>query len=206
MSSAAWPRAKPTARSTRTPGRRSASPRRRRSRASWWRSICSPCTWGRRGALCRGPRRPHIDALAAPARCCMEQTLKLAPQVEEVAARFYTRSRLPVSRPRHQLPHRARRRPEAERDLVHPRRGLPGRRDEARPHRAHRRADAGRGDCAARRRVREDARQHSGGQGARGLGDRRHQRGRRRARRLLDPKQDAVVGCRRRRPADAGRR
>ena len=48
--------------------------------------------------------------------------------------------RFPVSRPRHQLSDRPRRRAEAEGDLVHPRRGLSGRRDEARADRAHRRA------------------------------------------------------------------
>ena len=42
--------------------------------------------------------------------------------------------------PRHQLPDRARGRAEAEGNLLHPRRGLPGRRDEARTDRAHRRA------------------------------------------------------------------
>ena len=54
--------------------------------------------------------------------------------------RASTRDRLPVPRPRHQLPDRARGRAEAEGDLLHPRRGLSRRRDEARPDRAHRRA------------------------------------------------------------------
>ena len=88
--------------------------------------------------------------------------------------------RLPVPRPRHQLPDRPRGRAEAEGDLVHPRRGVPGRRDEARADRAHRRAHAGGGARAARSRVREDARQHPGSEGPRRLGHRRHH-GRRRA-------------------------
>ena len=54
------------------------------------------------------------------------------------------RARLPVPGARHQLPDRARGRAQAEGDLVHPRRGLRRRRDEARPDRADRRRRAGR--------------------------------------------------------------
>jgi glucosamine--fructose-6-phosphate aminotransferase (isomerizing) len=46
--------------------------------------------------------------------------------------------RLPVPRARHQLSDRARGRPEAQRDFVHPCRGLSGRRDETRAHRPDR--------------------------------------------------------------------
>ena len=101
--------------------------------------------------------------------------------------------RFPVPRPRHQLPDRARRRAEAEGDLVHPRRGLSGRRDEARPDRAHRRADAGRRDRAARPRVREDDRQHAGGEGARRLRHRAHDARRRQARRDPRPFTDFII-------------
>src|SRR5207247_527331 len=82
--------------------------------------------------------------------------------------------RFPVPRPRHQLPDRARGRAETERDLLHPRRGVSGRRDEARADRAHRRAHAGRRAGAERPRVRENGRQHAGGEGARRL---RHRAG-----------------------------
>ena len=53
--------------------------------------------------------------------------------------------RLPLPRPRHQLSDRARGCAQAQGNLLHPRRGLSGRRDEARSNRAHRRADADRG-------------------------------------------------------------
>ena len=75
----------------------------------------------------------------------------------------------PVSRPRYQLPDRARRRVEAQGNLLHPRRRLSGRRDEARPDRAHRREHAGCRHRDARSCVREDAGQHPGSQGARRL-------------------------------------
>ena len=114
--------------------------------------------------------------------------------------------RLPVPRPRDQLPDRARGRAEAEGDLLHPRRGLSRRRDEARAHRAHRRADARRGDRAARRGVREDARQRAGGEGARRVGHRAHDTGRRQAaaaaRPLAGRDRDAAA---RARAADADR-
>ena len=62
----------------------------------------------------------------------------------------------PVSGARLQLPGGARGGAEAEGDLLHPRRGLPRRRDEARADRADRRADAGRVHRAARRGLPED--------------------------------------------------
>src|SRR5205814_104537 len=84
--------------------------------------------------------------------------------------------RLPLPRARRELPGRARGGAQAEGDLLHPRRGLPGGRDEARADRAHQRADAGRGAHPARRRVPEDALQPEGGRVARRAdhrGDRR---------------------------------
>ena len=85
---------------------------------------------------------------------------------------------LPLSGSRHQLPDRPRGRPEAEGNLLHPRRRLSGRGDEARPDRAHRRADARRRAGDTRSRVREDAGQHPGSQGARRLDHRHHHQGR----------------------------
>ena len=143
-SSAAWRRARPTARSTRTPARRSASPRPRRSRRSSSRCTCSRCGSAQvRGALSLEASKPHVDALLQ-LPLLLEQTLKVAPEIEEIAGALPQPHRLPLSRPRHQLSDRARGRAQAEGNLLHPRRGLPGRRDEARPDRAHRRADAGR--------------------------------------------------------------
>ncbi len=63
---------------------------------------------------------------------------------------------------------------QAEGDLVHPRRGLRRRRDEARADRPHRPGHPDRRPRAARADVREDGRQHRGGQGAG-----RHRRGHR---------------------------
>ena len=80
----------------------------------------------------------------------MEQALKASSAMEDVAGRYFHRSDFLYPRPRHQLPHRARGRAEAEGNFVHSRRRLPGRRDEARAHRAHRRRDAGRQHCAKR--------------------------------------------------------
>ena len=124
-----------------------------------------------RGALSLEASKPHVDALLQ-LPLLLEQALKLAPDDRGGRRAVPQPHRLPLPRPRHQLSDRARRRAEAEGDLLHPRRRLSGRRDEARPDRAHRRADAGRGDRAARSRVREDDRQHAGSQGARRLGDR----------------------------------
>ena len=76
------------------------------------------------------------------------------------------------------VPGRARGRAQAEGDLLHPRRGLRGRRDEARPHRAHRREPPGGGARGEGAELREDARQHGGGAGARRAGHRGRRRGR----------------------------
>ncbi|CAI8016144.1 Glutamine--fructose-6-phosphate aminotransferase [isomerizing] [Geodia barretti] len=74
---------------------------------------------------------------------------------------------LPVSRARHQLSDRPGGRAEAQGNLLHPRRGIPGGRDEARPDRPRRRADAGRDPAPGRLRLREDGVQPAAGQGAR---------------------------------------
>src|SRR5579883_1868357 len=72
-----------------------------------------------------------------------------------------------LSRPRHELSAGARRRAQAQGDLLHSRRGVCGGRAEARPDRADRRDHAGRGDRALRSRLREDRVEHAGGGGAR---------------------------------------
>ena len=76
-------------------------------------------------------------------------------------------ARRALSRPRHLLSDGARRGAQAQGDLLHPRRGLCRRRDEARADRADRRARAGHRHRPARRAVREDRLQHAGGRGAR---------------------------------------
>ena len=69
-SSAAWRRARPTARSTRTPARRSAWPRPRRSRRSWSRCICWRCASVRCAARCRPRRRSRTSTRCCSCRCC----------------------------------------------------------------------------------------------------------------------------------------
>ena len=76
-------------------------------------------------------------------------------------------ARRPLPGPRLVLPDRAGRRAEAEGDLLHPRRGLCRRRDEARTDRADRRGGAGRGGGADRRHLRQDRLQLRAGEGAR---------------------------------------
>ena len=98
---------------------------------------------GARHAVARGVEAAHRRAAAAAA-AARADARSSAPEIEEIAARFHNRTDFLYPRPRHQLPDRARRRAEAEGNLLHPRRGLSGRRDEARADRAHRRADAGR--------------------------------------------------------------
>ena len=85
------------------------------------------------------------DAGGAGARAAGD---RLGRAVREKAARA-------VPRPRPALSDRARRRAEAEGDLVHPRRGVSRRRAEARPAGAGRRRHAGRRDRAERRAARE---------------------------------------------------
>ena len=90
-------------------------------------------------------RRAH--AAAAAARADVED--RAADRRDRAAV--LPAQRLSLPRTRDPLSDRARRRVEAEGDLVHPRRGLSGRRDEARPDRAHRRTNARRHHRAARR-------------------------------------------------------
>jgi hypothetical protein len=71
------------------------------------------------------------------------------------------------------IPDRARRRAEAQGNLLHPRRGLSGRRDETRPHRPHQRAVPQRLLRHQGRDVRQDRVLHAGDQGPQGE-DHRH--------------------------------
>ena len=59
--------------------------------------------------------------------------LAAPPSASNWPSEFLHCARLSLSRPRHPLPHRSGRRAQAEGDLLHPRRGLSGRRNEARP-------------------------------------------------------------------------
>ena len=107
-----------------------------------WPATCSASGSGRRrGTLLAEDGRKHIQGLLELPRL-MEQTLEIENAVADLA-RELSRTELPLPGPRDQLPARARGRAQAEGALLHPRRGLPGRRDEARAHRADRRRHAG---------------------------------------------------------------
>ena len=102
----------------------------------------------------------------------MERALMASGRLDAALAVGGVGQGLPLPGPWHQLPDRPRGRPEDEGDLLHPRRGLSGGGDEARPHRPHRRDDAGGGPVPAGPHLREDALQHPGGEGPRGPRDR----------------------------------
>ena len=86
------------------------------------------------------------------------------------------------------LSDRARRRAQAEGDLLHPRRGLCRRRDEARADRADRRGGAGHRAGALRRDLRQDRLQLPGGEGARRQAGPAERRGGHRAARAARPR------------------
>ena len=92
-------------------------------------------------------------ALAIPGQ--IKAIFESEPNIQQIARKYAQAQGLPVPRPRHQLPDRARGRAQAEGNFVHPRRRLLGGRDEARADRAYRRQDAGGGDNSQRRAVRE---------------------------------------------------
>ncbi len=100
------------------------------------------------------------------------RTLEREPEVEKVAHALKDIRRLPVSRARHQHAHRLRRRAQTQGNLLHPRRGLSRRRDEARTHRIDRRGHAGGVPGAQGPLAREDDLADPAGQGARRHGDR----------------------------------
>ena len=108
------------------------------------------------------------------------------------------RALLPLPRPPHRPPGRARGRAEAEGDLVHPDRGVLGRRDEARADRAARRADAGRRRRDEHPRLRQDRLEHPGGPGPRRA---RHRDRDRRQRGHPAPRGRRHLRARRRRPS-----
>ena len=145
-------------------------------------------------ALKLGQLRGQLDLAQSVA--LIEELSRIPGKIEEVLAlpfgamraagqRVLHRARFSLSGPRHSLSHCPRRRAEAQGNLLHPRRGLPGRRDEARPQCVDRRNAAGGGAGHARRirprlqaALREDALQYSGSNRALWPGDRRGHRGR----------------------------
>ena len=118
------------------------------------------------------PVRSERHALAHLPKA-VGDALALEPELEELARALPARQGLPLPGPRAPLPGGARGGAQAQGDLLHPRRGLPGRRDEARADRAGRREPARRRARAARRVAREDALEPARGQVARRDRDRR---------------------------------
>ena len=128
-----------------------------------------------RGTLAETAIRRHIEELLQIPQI-IEQALKASAATEKVAERFYNRTDFLFLGRGINYPIALEGRAETEGNLVYPRGRVSGGRDEARPHCAHRREDARRGDRAERSRLREDDRQRAGGQGARWIGDRDHDR------------------------------
>ena len=92
------------------------------------------CTLAKlRGRLSTRSRKPsYLDALRhLPGS--VQHALNLEPQIVAWAERFAPQAARAVPRPRHALPDRAGRRAQAQGNLLHPRRGVSGRRTQARP-------------------------------------------------------------------------
>ena len=160
-------------------------------------AICWRSGSGRAAGACQRRGRPQ----AHPRTCVemprlVEQTLELDSKIAGAGpARCRTRRTSSTSGAACSYPIALGGRAQAEGALLHPRRGLRGRRDEARAHRAHRRRHAGGGARPARRALRAHARQHRGGARARGAGHRRRPRGRRE---IAQPGRRTSSRCRRR--------
>ena len=190
-SSAAWRRARPRARSTRTPGPEIGVASTKAFTSQLVALHLLAVYLGQiRGTLTPGRRRGRTSKALTQLPVLHRADAQVRAGHRGDRQAVLPAQRFPLSRARHQLSDRARRRAEAEGDLLHPRRGLSGRRDEARPDRAHRRGHAGRRDRAGRSRVREDDREHPGSEGARRVGDRADDRGHTTgSSELLDPAQ-----------------
>ena len=96
-----------------------------------------------RGVLSEEDEQRLVHALIETPRL-WPRRLQLRAADRAPRARSVEGARRALSRPRHQLSDRARRRAQAQGNLLYPCRGLCRRRAQARPHRADRRDDAGR--------------------------------------------------------------
>ena len=133
--------------STPTPAPRSASRPRRPSPPRSSRSTCWRLKLGTRAAASRedAAGASHRD-LAAAARSSSMCSASTSRDRDDRAEVLRTRRTFSSSAAASCYPDRARGRAQAQGDLLHPRRGLRGRRDEARPDRPHRRGHARRRD------------------------------------------------------------
>ncbi len=96
-----------------------------------------------RGYMTEEQAKFHAQQLAElPVK--IEQLLNDSDSVEELSKEFFRSHGFLVSRARHQFSRRAGRRAEIKRDQLHPRRRLPGGRDETRAQRPDRRKTSGR--------------------------------------------------------------
>ena len=118
-----------------------------------------------RGVLSAEDERKLVHALIEVPRL-MTRGARARAADRAAGARSREEPRRALSRPRHQLPDRARRRAQAQGNLLHPRRGLCRRRAQARADCADRREDAGDRHRPARPGIREDRVQHAGGCGS----------------------------------------
>ena len=179
--SATWSAARsprrPTAASICTPARRSASPRPRPSRRSASTLAMLALYFGRLRHLSFAAGMRMIERLQElPER--VRQALQADDDVRRDRREVSPGRQFPLPGPAVQLSDRARRGAEAQGNQLHPRRGLSGRRDEARPDRPGRRAHAQRVPHSARRGLRQGDGQPRRDQGPRRPGDRRRLRGR----------------------------
>ena len=115
-----------------------------------------------RGALTPEETKKCLHDLVEIPRL-VEQTLALDGSHRRAGPAAQQRPRLPLPRAWPSVSHRPGGGPEAQGDLLHPRRGVRGRRDEAWSHRSHRRSATGGGAGAARLLLRAHARQHGRG-------------------------------------------
>ena len=116
-----------------------------------------------RGTLASDEAQRQIEGLTQLPGL-LQHTLRCDTAVAGIAKRFYRRSNFFVSRAWYQLSHRARGRPQAQGDLIYPRRRLSGGGDEAWAHRADRREHAGRRSGPKRTGIRKDDGQPARGQ------------------------------------------
>ena len=131
-------RASPTPCSTRTPGPRSGWRRPRRSSRRSPRSSSSGSRSRRRAARSTATRSSASTRRCAGCRTRSQQVLATVEPVRELARDIADSQGRAVPRPPRRLPGGARGRAQAQGTRLHARRGLPGRRAQARPDRAHR--------------------------------------------------------------------
>ena len=161
---------------------------RRRVDESFYRAThgaaCSRrCTWGKCAASSAPAASQNLMQELTRIPHKIEQILQRDGEIEDLARVFFRHTDFLYLGPRNPLSDRARRRAEAERNFVHPRRRVSGGRNEARTQRADRRKSSRGDDCHARRirscvddALRKDHFESAGSESARRHRDRRRHR------------------------------